>query len=108
MNEQNDTSSESSANVGKRAGLEERKRLLADAIRSGVVQGGRVESQSDTEAVLVFGQSVNHTTHVLIAIFTCGIWVIPWAVMALTGGEKRTLVTVDEYGNVLVQNLGKR
>ena len=86
----------------------ERKKMLADAVQRQVVQGGRVESQSDFQAVLVHGKTVNHTLHVLISIFTCGLWLIPWLVMGAVGGEKRTVVSIDEYGNVLTQDLGKR
>ena len=86
----------------------ERKKMLADAIQRQVVQGGRVESQSDFQAVIVHGGKVNHTLHVIISIFTCGLWLIPWLVMGAVGGEKRTVVSVDEYGNSLTQDLGKR
>ncbi len=86
----------------------ERKKMLADAIQRQVVQGGRVESQSDFQAVIVHGQHVNHTLHVLISVFTCGLWLIPWLVMGAVGGEKRTVVSIDEYGNALTQDLGKR
>jgi hypothetical protein len=82
--------------------------MLADAVQRQVVQGGRVESQSDFQAVLIHGKSVNHVLHVLLAIFTCGLWLIPWLVMGVWGGETRTLVNVDDYGNVLVQDLGKK
>jgi hypothetical protein len=67
-----------------------------------------VESQSDFQAVIVHGQPVNHTLHVLLSIFTCGLWLIPWLVLGVAGGEKRTVVSVDDYGNVLSQDLGKR
>lgn len=86
----------------------ERKRMLAEAIQRQVVQGGRIESQSEFQAVVVHGQPVNHTLHVLLAIFTCGLWLIPWLVLGVVGGEKRTLVSIDEYGNALTQDLGKR
>jgi hypothetical protein len=86
----------------------ERKRLLADAVQRQVVQGGRVASQSDFQAVFIHGKGVNHVLHVLLAILTCGLWLIPWLVMGVVGGEKRTMVNVDDYGNVLVQDLGKR
>ncbi len=92
--------------LGKK-GAEERKRLLADAVRGQVVQGGRVESQSEFEAVLVFGQEINHTLHMLITLFTCGLWGLVWLVLSLTGGERRRLVHIDDYGNVLVQHLGR-
>ena len=83
--------------------LEERKAILAQQIQMAVVQGGRVESQSDNIAVVVRGKPVNHLLHFLIGVFTCGLWWIAWLVIAITGGEKRQMITVDEFGNVLVQ-----
>lgn len=84
---------------------EQRKKALAEAIQREVVQGGRVESQSDFQAVLVRGQRPNHTLHAIITIFSCGLWGIVWIIVALTGGEKRTMITVDDYGNSLHQRL---
>lgn len=86
---------------------EERKALLAQAIQSQVVAGGRVESQSDFQAVIIKGHKVNHVLHFIIGFFTFFLWWIVWAVMAATGGEKRELVSVDEFGNVLVQRISK-
>ena len=83
--------------------VEERKAILAQQIQMAVVQGGRVESQSDNIAVVVRGKPVNHLLHFLIGVFTCGLWWIAWLVIAITGGEKRQMITVDEFGNVLVQ-----
>ena len=50
---------------------------------------------------------VNHTLHAILTIFTCLLWGIVWAIIAATGGEKRQMVVVDEFGNVLWQKLGK-
>lgn len=86
---------------------EERKALLAQAIQSQVVAGGRVESQSDFQAVIIKGHKVNHVLHFIIGFFTFFLWWVVWAVMAITGGEKRELVSVDEFGNVLVQRISK-
>lgn len=86
---------------------DQRKRMLAEAIQRQVVQGGRVESQSDFQAVVVSGQRPNHTLHAILTLFTCGFWGIVWIVIAFTGGERRTMITVDDYGNLLVQQLGK-
>ena len=86
---------------------EERKALLAQAIQSQVVAGGRIESQSDFQAVVIKGHKVNHVLHFIIGFFTLFLWWIVWAVIAITGGEKRELVSVDEYGNVLVQRINK-
>jgi hypothetical protein len=83
-----------------------RKAALAQHVAAAVAtQGARVESQSDFQAVLLTGQKVNHTLHFLASVFTCGIWAIPWVFLVVTGGEKRHLIQVDEWGNVRVQHL---
>jgi len=83
---------------------EQRRALLAQQIASMVAsRGARVESQSDFQAVLATGQPVNHVLHAIIFFCTCGIWLLVWLILALTGGVKRQLVTVDEFGNVNVQ-----
>ncbi len=43
--------------------------------------------------------------HLLLTIFTLGLWLIPWLVLGVAGGVKRKMVTIDEYGNARVQNL---
>lgn len=68
-------------------------------------QHARIESQSDYQAVLVTGQKVNHLLHFLVGLFTLGVWWIVWLILALSGGEKRHIVQVDEYGNVTVQHV---
>ena len=84
----------------------ERRALLAQQLQQGAARGLRVESQAEYQAVFVEGQKVNHVLHVIITICTCGLWGIGWLVVALTGGEKRHQLIVDEFGNVHWQNLG--
>jgi hypothetical protein len=86
---------------------DERKVLLAQQLQTAAARGLRIESQSDFQAVLVEGKPVNHVLHAILTIFTCLLWGIVWAIIAGTGGEKRQMVVVDEFGNVLWQNLGK-
>jgi len=86
---------------------EERKALLAQAIQTQVVGGGRIESQSDFQAVVIKGHKVNHVLHFIIGFFTFFVWWIVWAIIANTGGEKRSMVSVDEFGNVMVQRISK-
>jgi hypothetical protein len=81
------------------------KALLAQTIHAQVVQGARVESQSDFQAVLVTGAKVNHTLHLILTLVTCGLWGIVWIVLFATGGEKRSIASVDEFGNTSVQRL---
>jgi hypothetical protein len=83
----------------------QRTQLLARAIQGQVVGGSRVESQGPYNAVLVRGTKVNHVLHFFLSVFTAGLWAIVWIILAITGGEKRSMITVDDYGNVLVQKV---
>lgn len=84
---------------------DERKQLLAQTIQTQVAGGARVESQSDFQAVVVRGHRPNHTLHFIVGLFTLGIWWLVWIGIAIFGGEKRKMITVDEFGNVTVQKL---
>ena len=64
-----------------------------------------MESQNDFSAVLVKGHRVNHAMHAIVSLLTLGFWLVGWAIVAGVGGEKRTVATVDEYGNVSVQQV---
>jgi hypothetical protein len=88
--------------------MSERQALLAGAIASEVAaSGARVESQTGAMAVMVHGRPVNHLLHFFVGLFTLGIWWLVWAMMAIFGGERRLIVQVDEYGNILTQE-GRR
>lgn len=65
-----------------------------------VARGGRVEARTPTSAVVVTGKPINHVLHLLITVLLCGLWLPVWIVMAASGGEKRTTVSVDEAGHV--------
>ena len=75
---------------------EERKALLAQQVQQAVGKGMRVDSQSDTMVVVVSGKPVNHILHFLLGIPTFGFWWFVWIYLAITGGEKRQMITVDE------------
>jgi uncharacterized protein DUF2510 len=90
-----------------RRSADERKAMLAQQVQQAVGRGLRIESQSDFQAVLVEGKPVNHTLHAILTIFTCLLWGIVWAVIAGTGGERREMIVVDEFGNIQHQKLGK-
>ncbi len=98
---------EGSAVDTKRRTPDERKVILAQQLQTAAARGRRIESQSEFQAVLVEGKPVNHVLHAILTIFTCLLWGIVWAIIAATGGEKREMVVVDEFGNVLWQRLGK-
>lgn len=83
----------------------ERKELLGRHITSMVAQGYRVESQSDFQAVMVKGKDVNHILHLILSLVTAGLWLLVWLLLVATGGEKRSMITVDEFGNVRVSRV---
>ena len=84
----------------------ERRQILSSQLTTAVAQGYRVETQTDSMAVLVKGKRVNHILHFLLGFPTLGMWWIVWIILAITGGEKRSQLQVDAYGNVLFQKLG--
>ena len=85
--------------------LEVRKEAMSRLIQSQIAGGSRIESQSDTQAVLVKGHRPNHMLHFVIGLFTLGTWWLVWAGIALFGGEKREVASVDEWGNSSIQRL---
>jgi len=91
----------------ERRTADERRVILAKQLQTAAARGLRIESQSDFQAVLVEGKPVNHVLHAILTIFTCLAWGIVWIVLAATGGEKREMVVVDDFGNVIWQKLGK-
>jgi hypothetical protein len=79
---------------------DQRKHQLAQVVAQQVAAGARVENQTDYQVVLVAGKNVNHLLHFLIGVLSCGLWWIVWIVLALSGGEKRYVIAVDEYGYI--------
>lgn len=77
---------------------DERRTILGRQIERLAAPNMRVESRSDFQAVLVYGEKVNHLLHFLIGLFTIGLWWVVWAVLALTNKQTKRLITVDESG----------
>ena len=84
----------------KRFTSDDRNEALARAIDGAFVQGYRVESQTDIQAVMVAGKPVNRVLHLLLTLVTVGLWLFVWIALLIWGGEKRVLIRVDEYGNL--------
>jgi len=84
---------------------DERQAILSAHVRMAVAHGGRVQSQDGVSAVIVYGKPVNHVLHAILTIFLLGLWLLVWIPMAMTGGERRELLTVDKSGNISTQRL---
>lgn len=68
--------------------------VLAFGLRQAVADGWRVESTGAGYAVLVRGKKQNEIVHVVLILFTCGLWLPVWLAFALLGGERRAMLTV--------------
>ena len=52
-----------------------------------------------------YGKPVNHVLHAILTVLLLGLWLIVWIALIITGGEKRTIITVDEYGRIYLRPL---
>lgn len=84
---------------------EERRQLALDwAVNQRISSGWRVESRSETQAVMVRGVPTNHTLHLILTLVTCLLWGIVWAILSATNRVERVALTVDAQGSVLTVN----
>lgn len=70
------------------------------AIASHQSNGWRVESMTNRSAVVATGSECNHILHLLLTIFSCGLWFPLWLVLAMTQKVQRATITVNEEGQV--------
>ena len=82
------------------SGADQPNAQLAQAVAGYVGKGWHIESQTDSAAVLVKHHQPNHLLHLLLTIFTLGLWGIVWLIVALTSGDKRVALTIDEHGHI--------
>jgi hypothetical protein len=83
----------------------EHRRNLAQAVSREVAGGFRVESQSDAQAVMVKGKGTNHVLHLILTLISVGMWLPVWLVLYFVTKPKRLILTLDEFGNVLRQDV---
>ena len=82
---------------------QERSQILEQNLIAMTMRQGHVETRTWTQAVVVFGKPVNHVLHLLLSVLCCCFWPAVWAGVTPLGGERRTTLAVDQYGNVLSQ-----
>jgi hypothetical protein len=64
-----------------------------------------VESQSDAQAVMVKGKGTNHVLHLILTLISVGMWLPVWLILYFVTKPKRLILTLDEFGNVLRQDV---
>jgi hypothetical protein len=85
---------------------DERKAALDRQLQVYGAQGWRIENRSDFQATIAKGKEHSHTLHLLLTIFTLGLWgLFVWLPLSIFGGMKRRMITIDEYGNSVEQKL---
>jgi hypothetical protein len=84
---------------------DERKSALDRVLADRGAHGWRIETRSDFQATIATGNKINHVLHLILTILTVGLWGIVWIILAITGGIKRHIITIDEYGNVIERKI---
>jgi hypothetical protein len=56
--------------------------------------------------MIVHGHRPTHLLHLLLSVFTLGLWLLVWLLLAGTVRERYKLSTVDALGNVRSTRLG--
>lgn len=67
-----------------------------------VAYGARIESLSETSAVVVHGHRPNHVLHLILTLVTLGVWGLVWLCIAIFGGERRKLMKLQDDGRISV------
>ena len=60
-------------------------------------QGWRIESRTRGQTVLVRGSRPNHVLHVLLSVFTLGLWVPVWILVCIFGGEEHHTLSRSDW-----------
>ncbi len=79
---------------------EERKTILNQEILKHQTQGKRIESQIEFRVTLVTEKEINHVLHLILSVFTGGLWLLVWALVYFSAKDTRELLQVDEYGGI--------
>lgn len=79
---------------------EQRQQMLGMAVNAEVVRGASIREMDQTSAVLLKKDEVNHILHLLLTVFTCGLWAIIWLLAAASARVHMYRLVVDEFGIV--------
>jgi hypothetical protein len=73
---------------------EEREAKLEAMIAKEITHGWKLESRTRFNAVLVAGHRPNHVLHLLLTVFTLGLWLPVWLLLSITQKEQRKQIAV--------------
>lgn len=81
----------------------DRHAALNAVVMQRVMEGFRVETQTEWQVVVAKPANVNHVVHVILSLLTCGLWLPIWLIVAMTAKSPRIILSVDPYGQVTSQ-----
>lgn len=84
--------------------IEQKKRALSQAVVNAVAQGGRVESQTDEQAIIAY-EGPNIPMYLFLTLITFGIYWLGGWLFYRPKKTRRTILQIDDYGNTLVTDL---
>jgi len=86
--------------VPVKAGADEAE-ALQNAITSCTMNGWRLTAVYGNMATMTSGQPTSHILHLLVSVFTLGLWLPIWFLIALSSdGVKQLVITADAEGNI--------
>lgn len=77
------------------------RQILEQWVQRDIGPNVRLESQTDTQAILVAGHRPNHLLHFFLGLFTLSLWwIFVWLPISAFGGERRIVYAVTPEGSV--------
>jgi heat shock protein HtpX len=85
----------------------ERHQLVVNFVEQALMRGEYIESEGDYAFLLARGRPINHLMHLVMTLFSFGLWLPIWIPTAIFGRERWRLVEIDEYGFIRVRKATK-
>ena len=79
--------------------------VLDGAVATMVAAGGRLETRSERQAIVMFGKPMNHTVHMVLAVITLGVWLPFWFIATATHKYTRAILTLDDDNEIVQRNV---
>ena len=65
-----------------------------------------MDSRTGDTAIVTHGKPVNHILHLLLTIFTAGLWLFVWLAISTFGGERKYALDRMPDGSIAERQIG--
>ena len=72
------------------------KHTINSLVQERVDQGWRVAERRETDVVIERGEKIHHGMHILMTVFTLGLWSVIYGLHLLGGGLKRRRIEMQK------------